>query len=137
MNREVDLSRKYAPRSLADLLGVSAALQVLRRRMLLITIVGAGAAVVTLAFLMLREPTYTATALLLVSPRSEAAAQVSVGSPQSDAVDAEVELLRSPALMNQLAVALGMQAGRDTVAPLDVTEDLSRSIEVHRRGATG
>lgn len=135
VNSESDLSRKYAPRSLADLLGIGAAIQVLRRRMLLLAIVGAAAAAATLAFTMLRTPTYTATALLMVTPRQEAPAQATAAS-QASGVDAEVELLRSPALMNQLAVALGMQSAGATGPSVAVIDDLSGAIEVARRADT-
>jgi capsular exopolysaccharide synthesis family protein len=129
---ESDLSSKYAPRSLADILGITAMIQVLRRRMLFMAIVGGAALVATLAVLMLRTPTYTATALLMVTPRQEAPAQAS----QASGVDAEVELLRSPALMNQLAAALGMQSAGATGASAAVIEDLSQAIEVVRRADT-
>src|SRR5687767_13994737 len=124
VNSESDLSGKYAPHSLADTLGIGLAIQVLRRRMLLMAIVGATAAVGTLAFTMLRTPTYTATALLMVTPRQEAAAPATAAS-QASGVDAEVELLRSPALMNELALALGMQGAGATGASAAVVEDLS------------
>ncbi len=133
MNSISDLSREPTSRSLADALGVMAVLQVLRRRMLLMAIVGAAAAVVTLAFTMLRTPTYTATALLMITPRQEApAAAAVVGSPASS-VDAEVELLRSPALINQLATALGMQNTANPAAATVIGEELSGAIEVRRR----
>ncbi|MGH6950166.1 MAG: GumC family protein [Vitreimonas sp.] len=134
-NSESDLSRKYAPRSLADLVGITAAIQVLRRRMLLMAIVGAVAAATTLGAAMLRTPTFTATALLLVTPRQDVAVQATAAS-QTSGVDAEVELLRSPALMNQLAAALGLQGAGATGASMEVIEDLSSAIEVTRRGDT-
>ena len=136
VNTETDLSRKLAPRSFADLLGITAALQVMRRRTLLMTIVGLLAAAGTFAFLMLRTPTYTATALLMVTPRQDLTAPAGAVGAQASGVDAEVELLRSQALMNELAVALGMQAERNGTPTLDITEDLSRSISVRRRADT-
>jgi capsular exopolysaccharide synthesis family protein len=136
MNSISDLSRQPMPRSLADLLGVMVVLQVLRRRMLLMAIAGGAAAVVTLAFMMLRPPVYTATALLMVTPRAEAPAQASVAGSQASSVDAEVELLRSPALINQLAAALGMQNATDPAAATVIGEELSGALEVRRRNGT-
>jgi capsular exopolysaccharide synthesis family protein len=126
-------THKSAPRGLADMIGVTALIQMLRRRQMLIAAVGVTAAVATFAFMMLRAPTYTATALLMISPPQQAQG---VGAPQAQdsAVDSEIELLRSPALMNELASALGEGDAAD--ASGGVVEDLSRAISVRRRDAT-
>jgi capsular exopolysaccharide synthesis family protein len=58
----------------------------------------------------------------------------------SAAIDSEIELLQSPALMNELAEALGMmprQTGANAGAPEARTAaGLARTIEVRRRGLT-
>lgn len=115
-------TRRDAPRGLADMLGITAAKNMFRRRMLLITIGAAVAAVLTFAIIMLQPRTYTATAMLMVNqPAAANAAQISP-------LDAEVALLRSPALMGELAAALGMQTGAQETPGL--TEDLARAIVV-------
>lgn len=125
------------PQGLAELLGVTAALQVLRRRLLIMCVVGLVAAAATFAFLMLRTPTYSATALLMINPRQERvlSSEDVVGQlpRESSAIDSEIELLRSPALMNELATALGMSEGGDSSV---AAERLARSIAVRRRGLT-
>ena len=67
-----DPSHKAPPRGLADVLGVTALMQMMRRRVWLMLIAGAVAAVSAFAFLMLREPTFSATALLIANPREAA-----------------------------------------------------------------
>src|SRR5262245_53860508 len=106
VNKEPAMNaRKETPRGLADMLGLTAAKNMFRRRMWLITIGSAVAAVLTFAVIMLQPRTYTATSMLILNaPVSATATQ------QVSPLDAEVALLRSPALMNELATALGMQA---------------------------
>lgn len=135
MNKEAAFEpKKSAPKGLADLLGVTALMVMVRRRLWLITIVGAVAAIVAFAFLMLRTPTYSATALLIVNPRAEAAgAATAAGQPSS--IDSEIEMLRSPALMNELAAALGLQNSGETMTE-DMVTDLSKAISVRQRGQT-
>lgn len=123
--------RKFAPRGLADMIGITAALTMLRRRMLLVSIVGVAVAALTFAFMMLRPPTYTATSLLILTPRQEAAATAAAAE---SGIDSEIELLRSPALMNDLAVALGIQ--NEGVADSNVIGDLASAIEIRRRNST-
>ncbi len=134
MNKELSPApdpRKFAPRGLADMIGVTAALTMLRRRMLLVSIMGASVALVTFAFMMLRAPTYTATSLLILTPRQEAAASAAAAE---SGLDSEIELLRSPALLNDLAVALGMQ--NEGVADGNIIGDLASAIEIRRRNST-
>ena len=75
MNNEQSLSPSAsaavgrAPRGLAEMLGVTAIMTMLRRRMVLVAVVGFAAALGTLAFMLVRTPTYTATSLLILSPR--------------------------------------------------------------------
>lgn len=130
VNKEpaVDL-RRDAPRGLADMVGLTAAQNIFRRRTWLITIGGVLAALLTFAIIMLQPRTYTATAMLILNQPAASTAQ------QMSPLDAEVALLRSPALMNELASALGMQApGRETPG---LIENLTRSISVTPRANTG
>jgi succinoglycan biosynthesis transport protein ExoP len=122
-------SRKESPRGLADMIGLTAAKNMFRRRMWLVTIGGAVAAVVTFGAIMLQPKTYTATSLLIIN--QSAAAQPGQVSP----LDAEVALLRSPALMNELAAALGMQTGGQETPGL--AQDLARGITIEPQAATG
>lgn len=139
-------SSASAPQGLAELFGVTAALQMLRRRMIIMLAVGAVAAVGGFAFLMLRTPTYSATALVMISPRQERVVNTAdiVGQlpRESSAIDSEIELLRSSALLNDLAAALGVM---DAAAPgasgaqatqQGIAADLAKAISVRRRGLT-
>jgi len=126
--------RKAAPRGLADMLGITALMQMMRRRVMLMTVVGLIAAAAAFAFLMLRTPTYSATALLIVNPRQEVTAQAAIRG-EASGIDSEIELLRSPALMNNLATALGLQNEGEAMTA-EMIDDLSDSISVRQRGAT-
>ena len=130
VNKEPSLntSRKDAPRGLADMVGLTAAKNMFRRRMWLITIGAAVAAVLTFAIIMLQPRVYTATSMLMLNqaPAATAANQISP-------IEAEVALLRSPALMNELAAALGMD-GQQTPG---LAEDLARAITVTPRPESG
>lgn len=125
-----------APRGLADVLGVTVAMRMMRRRLSLIIGVGALAAVATFTILMLQPATYTASALLMITPRTQApVASTAVGAPPAPSViETEIELLRSPALMDDLAEALGMRGGDATNA---VEVDLASVIDIQQRGNTG
>lgn len=132
-----------APQGLAELFGVTAAMQMLRRRFLIMALVGATAAAAAFTFLMLQTPSYTATSLLIINPRQENVlnSQAVVGALplQSSAIDSEIELLRSPALMNDLAAALGLQSqrtGGEVVSTEDIADSLAGAITVNRRGMT-
>ncbi|MGQ0533366.1 MAG: GumC family protein [Caulobacteraceae bacterium] len=120
-------THKQAPRGLADMLGLTALINMLRRRMWLVTGVGLSSAALAFSIIMLQPPVYAATALLLLNttPTTNAA------PGQMTALEAEVALLRSPALMNELAAALGMQGG-DTEVP-GLADDLARTISVSPR----
>lgn len=125
-------TRKNAPRGLADMLGLTAAINMLRRRMWLVTGVGIGAAVVTFAAIMLQPTVYTATSTLIFN--SQVAA--TPNNPQQvTPIEAEIALLRSPALMNELAAALGMQ-GNDTQTA-GLAADLAGAITVEQRDNGG
>lgn len=131
VNKEpsIDASRKEAPRGLADMVGLTAAKNMFRRRMWLITIGAAAAAVLTFAGIMLQPRTYTATSMLIMNQLPSAATATQI-SP----VDAEVALLRSPALMNELAAALGMDSAQNTPG---LIEGLSRAISIEPRAESG
>ena len=62
----------HAPRGLAEMLGITAIMTMLRRRMVLVAIVGFTAALATLAFMLIRTPTFSATSLMILSPRQTA-----------------------------------------------------------------
>lgn len=131
-----------APQGLAELFGVTAAMQMLRRRFLIMSLVGASVAIAAFTFLMLQTPTYTATSLLMINPRTErvldSEAVVGALPLQSSAIDSEIELLRSPALMGELAAALGLQSQRagQAMSTDDIADSLAGAIEVSRRGST-
>lgn len=126
-----------APRGLADVLGISAFMRVVRRRLVLILGIGTASALAAFAFMMLQPATYTASALLLISPRTPETIgtvnPLAPAPPTASPVDSEIELLRSPALMNALAQQLGMQGAN----PTDAAElDLASAIDVERRANT-
>lgn len=129
-----------APQTLAEMFGVTAALQMLRRRWLIMAIVGAVVSIATFAGLMLQTPTYSATSLLMINPRQErviAGEEVLSSLPlQSSAIDSEIELLRSPALMNELAVALGMMGNEGEASTEEIADSLAGALSVSRRGST-
>jgi capsular exopolysaccharide synthesis family protein len=131
VNKEpsLDPSRNEAPRGLADMIGLTAAKNMFRRRMWLITIGAAAAAVLTFAGIMLQPRTYTATSMLILNQMPLAAT-----ATQASPIDAEVALLRSPALMNELAAALGMDGAQQTPG---LTEGLARAISVEPRAESG
>ena len=82
-----------APQGLAELFGVTAAMQMLRRRLLIMGLVGLSVAAAAFTFLMLQTPSYTATSLLIINPRTERVlnSEAVVGSLplQSSAIDSE------------------------------------------------
>lgn len=131
VNKEpsLDPSRNEAPRGLADMIGLTAAKNMFRRRMWLITIGAAAAALLTFAGIMLQPRTYTATSMLILNQLPSAAT-----ATQASPIDAEVALLRSPALMNELAAALGMDGAQQTPG---LTEGLARAISVEPRAESG
>jgi succinoglycan biosynthesis transport protein ExoP len=127
-----DPARKNAPRGLADMLGLTAAINMLRRRMWLVTGVSIGAAIVTFAAIMLQPTVYTATATVIFNPQVAATPS---NPQQTTPIEAEIALLRSPALMNELAAALGMQGGDAQTAGL--AADLANAITVEQRDNGG
>src|SRR5690349_4579081 len=139
--RPVFATKVSAPmrRSLSDSLGITAIGRGLRRRWKLMVLFGAIAATGLVAFMMSGPRTYTAVSLLIITPRQ--AAQDASGNAASTAVDSEIELLRSPALMNDVAEAVGLRrsgesAGRADAATADVVNSIARAIVIKRRGLT-
>jgi capsular exopolysaccharide synthesis family protein len=133
------------PQGLGELFGVTGAMQMLRRRFVTMVLVGATVAAAAFAFLMLRPPSYDATSLLIINPRQERVLNSDdvVGQLPRDsaAIDSEIELLKSSALMSDLAEALGMMrrggaSGAANANESNVAADLARSIDVRRRGLT-
>lgn len=130
------------PQGLAELFGVTAALQVLRRRILIMALVGVTAAVGAFSYLMLQTPLYSATALVMINPRQERVLDnesvISQLPRDSSTIDSEIELLRSPALLSELGQALGMMRRNDPNAPTaeEIAGSLAGAIQVRRRGLT-
>lgn len=141
MNRETPVQQPVGypstasggPMGLAEMFGLTAVLQMLRRRWLIIAIVGLAAAAGLFAFLMLRTPVYSATALLIMNPRQERIieneAVVGQLPLQGAAIDSEIELLKSSALLEELGAALGVGDGTGAT-------QIGGSIDVRRRGTT-
>jgi capsular exopolysaccharide synthesis family protein len=134
-----------APQGLAELFGITAALQMLRRRLLIMALIGVTAATAAFSYLMLQTPRYSATALVMINPRQERVLdnESVIGQLPRDSstIDSEIELLRSPALLNELGEALGLiQRASPDSANAPSTEDISGSlagaIQVRRRGLT-
>jgi len=131
-----------APQGLAEMFGITAAMQMIRRRFWIMALVGVTAGAAALAFLMLQTPRYSATALLTINARQERVlnSEDPVGAlpRDSSAIDSEIELLRSTALMPELAAALGLrrQANGESASAEDVADDLAGAIGVRRRGMT-
>ncbi|HRO02963.1 MAG TPA: GumC family protein, partial [Terricaulis sp.] len=128
-----------APQGLAEMFGVTAALQMLRRRLLIMIIVGAVAASSAFVYLMMQAPQYTAVSLVIINPRQEqvlSQADIVGQMPRdSSTIDSEIERLRSPALMGELAEALGLTTGTANGDAVP-TQGIGGSIEVRRRGMT-
>jgi polysaccharide biosynthesis transport protein len=129
------------PQGLAELFGITAALQMLRRRMLIMALVGATAAVGAFSYLMLQTPLYSATALVMINPRQERVLdnESVIGQLPRDSstIDSEIELLRSPALLSELSQALGMMPqNADSGTAVQTAGGIGGSIQVRRRGNT-
>ncbi|WP_395645021.1 GumC family protein [Terricaulis sp.] len=130
------------PQGLAEMLGVTALLAMLRRRMWVMLLVGALVAGGMFTFLQTRTPEYNSTALVMINPRQTQVTnnQEVVGSLPRDSstIDSEIELLRSPALMSELVDALGMmrRQGGSTESHDEMADQIAGAIEVRRRGMT-
>lgn len=143
--------------SLSDLLGINAAIQMIRRRFLIMALVGVVAAVGAFSYLMSRPQTYAATALVNVVSRQERVLdnQGVVGDlpRETSAIDSEIEMLRSSALMRRLADAMraiddpdgepepsqsaDTERSRANTGERDpLADSLSGQISVRRRGLT-
>lgn len=125
-----------APRTFVEVVGLSAAARTIRRRWPIMLLVGAVGAAAALIFMMARPPTFTAVSLLMVTPH-QTQQQAGAQGGAISAIDSEIELLRSPAMMDDLAQALGMRSSRraDT-ATSDLVTTLGKRITVARRGST-
>ncbi|MES1156679.1 MAG: polysaccharide biosynthesis tyrosine autokinase [Alphaproteobacteria bacterium] len=154
-----------APLTIGDILGINAVVQTIRRRFLAMALVAIAVAAAMFAYQMSRPRVYQATALISIVTREERVVDhpgvVGDLPRDSSAIDSEIELLRSPALMNKLADAVrlvehqvtpgktiaqdvdtaattvtGDTSGADT-RPLDpLAQRLSGQIQVRRRGLT-
>ncbi len=135
-------SGQPGPQGLSDLFGIDAALGMLRRRFLIMAVVGVITAGILFTFLMMSTPVYQATALVMINPRQERVLRgediVGQLPRDSSAIDSEIELLRSSALMTELADAL-TQIDRAAGGPAVETESagaLQSALSVRRRGLT-
>ena len=118
-----------APRTFVEVIGISAAMRTLRRRGQIMLAIGALGATAAFLVVMTRPVTYTAVSQLLVTPRQSAAH----GPASASSIDSEVELLRSPALMNELSQGL---TERGDTNPEFAAQSLVKEITVARRGVT-
>lgn len=126
--------RSSAPRTFADVIGFSAAMRMVRRRWPMMILLSLAAAVTTFAVLMLQPPSYTAVSLLIVTPSQGASG---AATSASSAIDSEIELLRSPALMADLAQALSLRSGQGDNTPAEeVVRGLAHALSISRRGDT-
>jgi capsular exopolysaccharide synthesis family protein len=102
-----------AQENIADLFGVTAALKMVRRRLVIMVSVGAIVAAVILTRSMMATPLYQAVSLVAINARQERVIDSSesvLGDLPRDtaAIDTEIEILRSPALMGALVDALDL-----------------------------
>jgi capsular exopolysaccharide synthesis family protein len=102
-----------AQESVADLFGVNAALKMVRRRLVIMVSIGAIVAALILTRSMMATPTYQAVALVAINARQERVLDTAdsvLGDLPRDtaAIDTEIEILRSPALMGALVDALDL-----------------------------
>jgi len=125
------------PQGLADLFGIDAALGMVRRRFLIMSIVGVVVGAVAFTYLMMGTPVYQATALIMINTREPTpipGQDIGGGlSRDSSVIDSEIELLRSSALMPELEDAL---AEIDRSAGIESEPGVGGAITVRRRGAT-
>lgn len=146
-----------APMSLADMLGINAAIQMIRRRFLIMALVGVVSAAAAFAYFMSRPQTYAATSLVNIISRQERVLdnQSVVGDlpRETSAIDSEIEMLRSSALMRRLADAIRAIDEPEAARPPAETTEIERTrantderdpladglrgqISVRRRGMT-
>jgi polysaccharide biosynthesis transport protein len=76
--------------------------------------------------MMLQPTIYTATSMLIVNPQVSASA----APQQTTPLEAEIALLRSPALMSELTAALGMQGNE--VQNAELAADLTNAITIEQ-----
>lgn len=159
-NDPLDQPGNAAPITISDIFGVTALVQMIRRRFFTMALVGVVVATAALGYLMSRPRMYEATALVNIVTRQERVldnhAVVGDLPRDSSAIDSEIEMLRSPALMHKLADAIraieqpnddlrgqtpAPEAAGGAVSPGTLEADplaqqLSREIMVRRRGIT-
>ncbi len=140
---------------MGDVLGLNAAIQTIRRRFFVMALVGAIAATATLAYLMTRPRVYEAVALVSIVSRQERVLDNDVVGDlprEASAIDSEIEMLRSSALMGELAYSVRRLEARSQrqAAPAEAPRDtqpaetsdhhdpladqLAGQISVRRRG---
>ena len=128
---------QQGPQGLADLFGVDAALGMVRRRFLVMSLVGVVVAGLAFTFLITRAPSYQAVALLMINTRERTqipGADVGGALPRdSSVIDSEIELLKSSALTTELSDAL---AQIDRAAGVTEEQGIGAGIGVRRRGGT-
>lgn len=104
--------RPQRQENLADVFGITSALQMVRRRFVLMCAVGAVVASMVLVFNMTRTPKYHATALVAINLRQERVLEgddVLAPLPRDNqAINSEIEILQSPALTGRLVDSLDL-----------------------------
>lgn len=128
------------PTSLIDAFGIVPILQMLRRRLLVMAAVGIAAGAIGLTVFMLGKPMFQATATVMINPRQERVvtnAENVLGAMPTDsaAIDSEIELLKSPTMVDKLTEALA-EIDAETAAPGTAPQGLGGAVNVRRRGLT-
>lgn len=98
---------------MADVFGVNAALKMVQRRFVLMVCVGAIVGAIILTRSMMAPPTYEAVASIALNTRQERVIETAesvLGELPRDtaAIDTEIEIMRSPALMGEVVDALDL-----------------------------
>lgn len=130
-----------------DRFGFLRTLHLLQRRRLLVWGVFLFALACGFVFASLRTPTFNATALVMITPnesRAPAPGETTATRPEESYVDSQVQILRSPALAQQLVDRLRL-ADDPEWAPetlraqrrrLEAANNVADAINVRRRGST-
>jgi capsular exopolysaccharide synthesis family protein len=128
-----------------DSFGLRDMLRTLRRRRLLVGGICAAVTLLGAAYAFLREPVYEATALLMMRPNEPQVATTEGQKqqvPDNGYVQSQVEVLRSPALAQQLVDRLHLAddphwgAGRGDARRTAAVRKVSNAIGIQRRDGT-
>ncbi|MGH6951586.1 MAG: GumC family protein [Vitreimonas sp.] len=128
-----------------DSFGMHEMLRTLRRRRRLVAGVCAAATLLGIAYALLRQPVYEATAILMMRPNEPQVATAEGQRPQqpdNGYVQSQVEVLKSPALARQLVDRLQLAddpywgAGRGEARRVAAVRKVSNAIDASRRDGT-